>query len=150
MGQAGYVGAGGPARSDAIRPGAVGFAVKLLYIVLAAGVVTSLLTLWMAVDQDQTPREASAVNLLGILVGYGIFWFLIDRIGRGRNWARMLYLVMTVIGSPFLVMSFRQEMEIIPVQAWISVGLMGLQIVAVIALFQQESSNWYRQMKLNI
>jgi RsiW-degrading membrane proteinase PrsW (M82 family) len=104
----------------------------------------------MAVDQDQTPREASAVNLLGILVGYGISWFLIDRIGRGRNWARMLYLVMTVIGSPFLVMSFRQEMEIIPVQAWISVGLMGLQIVAVIALFQQESSNWYRQMKLNI
>ena len=150
MGQAGYAGAGGPARSDAIRPGAVGFAVKLLYIVLAAGVVTSLLTLWMAVDQDQTPREASAVNLLGILVGYGISWFLIDRIGRGRNWARMLYLVMTVIGSPFLVMSFRQEMEIIPVQAWISVGLMGLQIVAVIALFQQESSNWYRQMKLNI
>lgn len=131
------------------RPDTVGLAVKLLYIAFAIGALTSFLTFPALKERQQIPEGSEAPVVIGIIAGYAIVWFLIDRVSAGRNWARILLLVLLVIGIPFSLASFKQQMENDPLDELISLlslGTLGLNVIAVVFLFQQKSSEWYRQI----
>jgi hypothetical protein len=59
-------------------------------------------------------------------------------IGKGKNWARITFLVLNIINIPFTF----------PFELFDIVQLV-VVTAAVVLLFQETSSNWFRQMKQN-
>ena len=76
-----------------------------------------------------------------------IQWFLIHTIGKGRNWARILLLVVGILGNldsikPTLHLLATNEAARLPV-----VVQSVIQVIAIVLLFQKPSSVWFREVK---
>ena len=63
-------------------------------------------------------------------------------IGKGRNWARITYLVLFIIGVPLIVFAMLQPLLVILV-----IGQIVVQIIGLVFLFQKSSSDWFNLMK---
>src|SRR6185437_1928527 len=75
------------------RPKEVTLAVKLLWTTLALGLAGMFLQ----------PLNATApAQWIGVIIGvgavFGIWAWIVSKIARGRNWARILFLVLVVLG----------------------------------------------------
>ena len=82
------------------------------------------------------------------LVGAGIIALLAAKIRNGRNWARWVLAVMTVLGIAGWVMSvlvLRNAWNAVPL-ALLVVGMIqtALQLVAVVLAFTPQSRAWFR------
>jgi len=76
-----------------------------------------------------------------------VMWSLIYLIGKGRNWARITYLLVFVAPIPIALPDLLQVFRWSP---WLASALLAqlvVQIVAVVLLFQKPSSEWFRQMR---
>ena len=78
-----------------------------------------------------------------------IMWFFIYMIGKGRNWARITFLVLFIIGIPFAIMPLLQSLAANPISGFLGLAQTVIQIVALVFLFQKASTDWFRQMKAN-
>lgn len=124
------------------RPEKVGTAVKLLYITLGIGVLRSIMEASMHA-QMVSPTFVMFITFFVL----GIMWLFIYMIGRGRNWARITFLVLFIIGIPFSVLPLLRSLAVNPISGLLGIGLMVIQIVALVFLFQRASSDWFREMK---
>ena len=124
-----------------IRPEQVGTAVQLLYISLGIGVLRYIM------ESSMLAQMPAFVMLLAFF-GLG-FMGLIYMAGEGRNWARITLLVMLIIAIPRLVTLELQFFAANPIDGMLCIGQAVIQIIALIFLFQQPSSNWFREMKAN-
>ena len=79
----------------------------------------------------------------------GIMWFFIFMIGKGRNWARITFLVLFIIGTPFSVLPLMQSLAANPISGLLGIVQIIIQIVAIVFLFQKPSSDWFRGIKAN-
>ena len=80
----------------------------------------------------------------------GITWlFIFIMIGKGRNWARITFLVLFIIGIPFSVLPLMQSLAANPISGLLGIVQTIIQIVAIVFLFQKPSSEWFRKMKAN-
>jgi hypothetical protein len=75
----------------------------------------------------------SYVMMIGLFT-VGIQWFMIHMIGRGKNWARIPFLVLFIVGIPFFIY-------------WGSIPQIAVKGVALVFLFQKASSDWFKAMK---
>lgn len=128
------------------RPDSVRLAVTLLYISLAVRVLTVPIAFLEGSRQGQGPIPGS---LKAALVALGLLAFIfalyvINRINSGRNWARILCLVLTILSITFSLVGFQQQMELAPLTTCSGLAVLGLNIVALVFLFQQRSSDWYK------
>ena len=81
-----------------------------------------------------------------LLVSIGILLLLIRNIGKGRNWARMVLLVLFILDVPFYVSSLQSlSVNLSPTFLIIGKGL--LQLIAIVFLFQGDSSQWFQEIK---
>jgi hypothetical protein len=78
----------------------------------------------------------------------GILWFFIHKIWKGRDWARITFLVLYIIGIPFAVFTLLQPLMDRPFYGVLGIGQAVLQLVALVFLFQKSSSEWFKQMKV--
>jgi hypothetical protein len=126
-------------QNQTARPEKVGTAVKLLYINLGIGVLSGIMEALMH----------APMTLVFVTVILGTMWLLTYMIGKGRNWARITFLVMFIIGLPisvpFLLLSFAENL----ISALLGIGQTTIQIIAMVFLFQKPSSDWFRDMKAN-
>jgi len=69
-------------------------------------------------------------------------------IGKGRNWARTVYLIWFVISLPVFAVDI-SELAADSVKA--SLGMLStiISLAALVFLFQKASSDWFRVMKKN-
>lgn len=117
------------------RPEQVQHAVLLLYLTLGIGVVRSIM---------------EVRGGLAIFVGFvtlGLTWFFIHMISRGKNWARITYLVLFAIGLPFAILPLLHSLAVNPVSGLLGIAQTVMQAVAMVFLFQQASSDWFRYKK---
>jgi membrane-bound ClpP family serine protease len=77
----------------------------------------------------------------------GILWLFIYMIGRGRNWARIAFLVLFIIGIPLSVLPLLQSLSASPISGLLGIAQTAIQVVALVFLFQKPSSDWFRDMK---
>ena len=78
----------------AVKPVAIRRAIGLLWASLAIGVVKTPLN-WAYF----TSRASAAFNAFVMIFTFAIIGFFIWKIGQGKNWARIVFLALFVIGS---------------------------------------------------
>lgn len=128
------------------RPASATTAVQLLYITIVVSIVCSALNIAAIKD-----RAASAITLspgsmiLTLAIVVIISLFFIINIGRGKNWARIIYLILfalSVINTAIHIKLFFSQGTLIGV-ATIANYVMAL--AAMILLFSKSSNQWFRK-----
>jgi hypothetical protein len=138
------------------RPYRVSVAVTLLWIVVVLTVIKDILTFQLSLK---------VANIYGLEGGMGMSWFFIIfftylfmaffiyKIGQGRNWARLTFLVLFIIGVVYTgynsigsaMFYLSGAMGIIGVifGAVVIIEII-LQLIALVFLFQKSSSDWFK------
>ena len=121
------------------RPKKVQNAVTILYVTLGIGIVR-------AVMEASANAEMAGVGFLMFvtLVVFAVMVFLIAMIGRGRNWARITLLVFFLLGLPLSILPVIRSFTNSPISGVLGLAQVILQIVAIVFLFQQEASAWFK------
>ena len=138
--------------AESSRPSKVSAAVTLLYLSLALGVLPLPIALPPICDEHRE-IPGSVIVFIAIAV-VAFFWFLIYKIGKGRNWARITYLVVfgigVVIELPDVLAGLSGSSTAAtgaPALALLGIATTILDVIALVLLFQAPSSEWFRQMK---
>ena len=121
------------------RPKKVRTAVTILYITLGIGIAR-------AVIEAATNAELAGVGFLMFvtLTVFAFMVFLFIMIGRGRNWARITFLVLFLLGLLPSIFPLIRSFALSPVSGVLGSAQVLLQIVALVLLFRQESSAWFK------
>ncbi len=123
------------------QPSKVGTAVTLLYATLGIGIIRSII-------ESSRYAEASSVGYVIYIMFsvFGLMWFLFYMIGKGRNWARITFLILFILGVPssiFIIQSLTHN----PISGILGIAQVVMQSVALVFLFQGGSSVWFKAMK---
>lgn len=133
------------------KPKKVGIAVKLVYATLAVGAMRSVWEIPARARQFETSWETSPLSSQS-LIGFSILvtllsllfiGYLVFMIDKGRNWARITFLVLFIIGIPLSIIPLLLSFAYSPISGILSVAQVVAQTVAVFLLFQKESSRWF-------
>ena len=123
-------------------------AIMLILLALALGVPRAYLE-WTQVREQfaSTPHVSTSVAMMIPLFTFaiilGLMLWLIWMIGRGRNWARITYLILFLLGLPFSIGPLVQSFSLFPLSASIGLAQMLLQIVALVLLFTGAARRWF-------
>ncbi len=134
-----------------VRPTRVKTALILLAVSLAVSVLTQAWKLSDAAQSGQMaiPELASkACITLSVTLITALF---IRMIGQGRNWVRVLFLILFLLSFVSFVSSLisspMQAFSVNPAAGLVNIAQMLLQGAAVVFLFQRSSSEWFLAMK---
>jgi len=125
------------------RPPKVGTAVKLLYAsAIGIGIIRSIIE-W------SRHTESGPVSFILYITFFvlGFMWFLIYMIGKGKNWARITFLVLFIAGVPFSILPMIQSLTHEPISGILGLVQFVMQVLAMVLLFQSASSSWFKAMK---
>ena len=122
-------------QSAAQKPQPVVTAVYLLWVSLAVGLVKMLMYF-----SNLSGMAAAAFTSFILIFTFALIAFLIFKISAGRNWARITFLVMFIIGV--LLGEFSRS----AVVGALSAAQIGLQVYALFLLFTQPGSSWFRKV----
>lgn len=123
------------------RPKKVSSALMLIYITLAMGIIRFLL---VASAKAEMSGSRIATLILIIFVVFGIMAWFVAMIGRRKNWARIAFLVLFLIGLFPFVLALIQSFSISTLSGILGLAQTVLQGFALVLLFQKESSDWFR------
>jgi hypothetical protein len=126
------------------KPEKVVHAIKMLYLVIGIGVIRTMITVIRHADV-RSPYFLIFTKLLL----YVVILFLIYQIGKGRNWARWSVVVLFAIGIPMYILPNFDAMFHNPIHSLLGVLALGLYIVALVFLFQENSSAWFNAGKVS-
>ncbi|HLC90545.1 MAG TPA: hypothetical protein VJI15_02150 [Candidatus Nanoarchaeia archaeon] len=129
------------------KPDSVSTALTLLWISLAVGVLNSIINFSNSVDLTKASGFGSGFVIFVTLFTLVFMAFFIYLIGEGKNWARITFLVLYIIGIPFSVLPAIMLILTNPISAMFTVGIGILELIALIFLFQKTSSDWFHSMK---
>ena len=118
------------------KPASVSSAIKLLYATLAIGALRSVLE-W----SHQTQAVSSGFVML---FTFAFLVWLIYKIDRGRNWARITFLVFFILGVPMSVLPLLQSLAYYPVSGVLGLLQVVLQTVALFMVFGRCARPWFR------
>ena len=128
-------------QSAAQKPQPVVTAVNLLWVSLAVGLVKMLMGF-----SNLSGMAAAAFTNFILIFTFALIAFLIFKISAGRNWARITFLVMFIIGVlptlPIVLGEFSRS----AVVGALSAAQIGLQVYALFLLFTQPGSSWFRKV----
>ncbi|MCH2378990.1 MAG: hypothetical protein MK236_06170, partial [Pedosphaera sp.] len=129
----------------------VAIAIKLIYIQVVISIVYSLfLPFWggdayraIASELRMDDARFHMFILCASVIGGLVACFFAYNIGKGRNWARIILAVLTIIGAGaiFLVGFNGQGIEVL-----LEIGNTILSLVIVVFLFQKPSADWFKEM----
>ena len=122
------------------KPQPVGTAVNLLWASLAVGLIKMLM------DFSHLGAPPAAFTNFVLVVTFAVLGFLIFKISAGKNWARITFLIMFIVGMlPTLPIIFG-EFSRSPVVGALSVTQIGLQAYALFIIFTQPGGRWFQKV----
>lgn len=131
------------------RPAAVITAVVILSILLIIGLVAGLLRV---TDSTIASTVSAKVNDIGLFIGTCIAGWFVYKIYRGRNWARIVYLILFILGTLSSFHDFVRllhesvNLDVVVLFVYMLMGFVA-QIVALVLLFSGPGSRWFRSTK---
>jgi hypothetical protein len=128
-----------PATVTTIRPAAIGQALALFWASLGLGFVKLPLD-WHT--SRPKPRLSSIPLLLSSLLPS--LFFFIWKIGQGKNWARIVFLVLFVLGTVPFIFILRSALARSMVSGLVSILQMGLQVVGFFLIFASPGKEWFQ------
>ena len=122
------------------QPSQIHIALILLWISLGVGLLISL------IDSNPALAGVSTAFIVTVAVAVlAVMAFFIFHIGRGRNWARITFLILFLLGTwPFmqeLVGMFNRSL----IACLLSVTQFVLQISAIYLIFTKPGNAWFRK-----
>ena len=120
------------------KPRSVTLAVTLLWVSLAIGVIKAPFD---PAGLNAVPFPAIVWSVAAVIMAF--FCLLILKISSGRNWARVTFLVIFLLGLVLGVPGLMAEFQRAPVLALVSVAASVMQLWAVILLFTSPGKGWF-------
>jgi hypothetical protein len=121
-------------------PKELSVAVLFLIASLAIGLIRAIFGL--------TQRLSGAPLILAALIVIAVFalaFFLVWRVSVGRNWARILLLILVLFGLPFAFLANLAELKQNILAACLSITIEILQLVGTALLFTRNSNRWFKK-----
>ena len=127
-------------------PRNVKIAVAILCAVLLYALVTGVVRVALAAATPPMPSKNIAYAF-GVAGGC-INAFFVYKIFKGRNWARIIYLVFYILGIWFAMRGFAGLFGRSP--AWAVLGLIAYaaHIIALVLLFTRSSNTWFKSQSV--
>ena len=126
--------------TDVLRPKETTLAVLFLYGSLAIGLLRAVFGL--------TQRTSGAPLILAALIVVSVFalgFFVVWKISAGRNWARILLLVLVLINLPFAVLGNISELKRSVLSGAFSILIEVILWIGTYLLFTRNSNLWFRR-----
>ena len=117
-------------------------AITLLYISLGLGLLQVFIILSSSIYR--------AYFGIGNTIPLALFWFVTYMVANGKNWARIILVILYISRVPFLYIAMEALFTLKKFDNWyywLVLIRMALGLYAIILLFQPTSSNWFRHMK---
>lgn len=127
-------------QSTVQKPQPVVTAVNLLWASLAVGLVKML----MDFSNLSAVAPAALTNFI-LIFTFALIGLLIFNISSGKNWARITFLILFIIGVLPTLLMVLGEFSRSPVVGALSMGQIGLQVYALFLLFVQPGNSWFRK-----
>ena len=124
------------------RPQQVSLAVLLLKAALALGALTAAVHIIRAVS-GPSMMIALAIVIAFFAVGFLLVW----RISKGNNWARILLMILVVVGTPFSIPGYIRDLKHGLAWPTVSILISLLQLVGTSLLFIGSANAWFRKTK---
>ena len=128
------------------KPYNVSIAVTLLWIVIAVGVISSSFNFSSSLEIANASGLGLGWLIFTLYFTYLLLAFFIWKIRQGRNWARITYLVLFILGVSMTIYSYLTS-EVSTFSIILEIVGMIVQIVVLVFLFQKPSSDWFKLMK---
>ena len=144
-----------PARSSkfAVKPPAVRQAVNLLYASLVITAIRGILAIYFVYEgMGENGPMYSFVGFISLIGVIAVMWFFIGKSSDGRNWARVVLLIIWLITLPFVFVESAQAKMVFP-EGWSGVAVVLdaaislIELVALILIFTPEASRWFARCK---
>ena len=116
-------------------------AVSLIWTSLALGAVHAAI-IWGFLTSTSSVGMVLAIQIFSFLL---VAWLAV-KISAGRNWARITYLVLFLIGTPAFVMGELQEFARAPIPGTLGLIQFGLQVGAIVLVFGP-GRRWFRRAR---
>jgi hypothetical protein len=124
------------------RPKVITTAIRILTLSIAIGLLMSLVRV-----AQQVSGAPLILAILIVLAFFGVFLFLVSRIWAGRNWARIVFLILVLIGLPFAIPNYIAELRKNVLSGSVSMLIVILQLLGTYLLFTKNSNTWFRARK---
>ncbi|MDP9822374.1 hypothetical protein [Nocardioides massiliensis] len=148
-----------PGSNRGPRPSAVDTALKLIWAGIALGVISALLTFvylddlvdaalenadaTMELSESAARGGAIASVIFGLVVGVGLMVLVAVFIGKGANWARIVFTVLGVLSVLGVLLTLTNPSGPV-ILLILSLVQVILTIAAIVLLFKSESSAWFK------
>nr|WP_314838585.1 hypothetical protein [uncultured Flavobacterium sp.] len=116
---------------------------NLVYLSLVLGLIKMVLYEILTSQKMLTQPKALTIGIITIAI-LAFFGF---KIGEGKNWARITFLVLFIIGIISFPFSLLNEFKMSPIIGIASVIQMLIQLYILIILFTGESKEWFSKNK---
>ena len=126
---------------SSVPPEKVSQAIKLLYGVIGISVIRLIWTVFSHMDV-RTPF----MMILNSIMVYAVFGFLVYKMGQRKNWARIGITVIFAISIPLSILPMFQSISHSVVVNGLGLLSLVIYIVALVWLFQQDSTKWFREV----
>ena len=124
------------------KPSSIRLALGLLWLGFAIGPLKLVLNWSYLVS-----RSGVGFNLFVIGFVSATYCLFLWKISEGRNWARIVFLVVFVLGVLPYVFILRSEFSRSPLLATLSILQAGIQGWGLFLLFTSPGKEWFRQRK---
>lgn len=128
------------------RPKEVTRAVRLLWVSL----VLSIAGLFMQPTRAASHEEQVVVTttlVVGGVIGFGLWGWVLLKIGAGRNWARIVFIVLTIIGlaiTPFVMPYSLSVYRTQPLSGVSAAANAILELAALYLLLTAPARAWFK------
>jgi hypothetical protein len=136
-----------PAEARGERPKEVTQAVRLLWISLALSIAGLFMQPLRATTDAEERTLTLTVLIIGGGIGFGIWAWVVAKIARGRNWARITFMVLTVLGlviTPFMLPYSLPAYRAQPLSAVVAVLNAVLELIAFYLLLTAPARAWFK------
>jgi hypothetical protein len=124
------------------RPGTVTKAVQFLTSAVVIGLLSAIYAL-----VQRVAGLPMLIALTIVIAFFGLLFFLVMKISTGRNWARILWLILVICNVPFAVLAYPQAVRANVISGTLSIIIVILQVIGTGLLFSRNSNPWFRRSK---
>lgn len=125
------------------KPAKVVLAVKMLYFVVGVGV---LRTVYMVVRHLEV--RSPDFLIMTKFVSYALSLYLIYLVGKGKNWARWLLVMILVVSIPLTILPYFESITHNPVGSALGIAQLILYVTGLVLLFHPSSQPWFGGKKV--
>jgi len=129
------------------RPAQVTRSLQLFWTAIGIGFISAILNYLLADTPGMSKAALIGTTLITWAIGFLIMWWILSSIGKGKNWARIVQLVLFILGILGMLMVFAMPQQVSGI-IWVLYAVqMSLNVWGMILLFSGPANAWFREMK---